>query len=280
MTAVVIIGFGLIGGSIASALRQRHAAPRIVAVDLPSVIASDAVRALSDQRIAIDAGAELDAALRGSEVAVLAAPVSIIQRELGRALDLAPIVTDCGSTKRVIVEGSRAHPRADRFVPGHPLAGSSQGGASAARPDLFEGKPWILCPQGADADALARVRALVQGLGAVAVEMGAEDHDRAVALTSHAPQLLASALFALSRSRNARAAEGPGFITTTRIAGGNPAVWRDIFRTNADEIARALRDLGHTLTTIASDLERDPPEVDSAVALLESARALRSERSE
>ena len=112
----------------------------------------------------------------------------------------------------------------------------------------------------------------MRAVGAKPVRMRADEHDRAVALTSHVPQLLANALLVLSERHAAGPAEGPGFESATRTAGGNPAVWSDIFEANADEIARALRELGAELANVALDLER---EARGGVALLEAARRIK-----
>ncbi|GMV16862.1 MAG: prephenate dehydrogenase/arogenate dehydrogenase family protein [Polyangiaceae bacterium] len=271
-----VVGFGLIGGSIAAASRARRPGARVVAVDASAVLASASVRALSDERVDASDGPAVERALAAADLAVLAAPVSAIEAELGRALAHARLVTDCGSTKRAIVASAESSVRRGRFVPGHPLAGGPSGGADAARADLFEGQRWILCPEAADADAFARVEAFVRALGATPVTMSAAEHDRAVALTSHVPQLLASALVVLSERRRAGAAEGPGFAGATRVAGGNPAVWRDILVTNADEIASALAELGAELSRVAGDLSRADP--NAALALIESARAAQRSR--
>src|SRR5207237_479272 len=106
----------------------------------------------------------------------------------------AQVITDCGSTKRSICARVAGLPRARRFVPSHPMAGGPEGGSGLARADLFEGQTWLICPENADPDALERVEELVGLVGAKSVHISVAAHDRAVAFTSHAPQLLASAL--------------------------------------------------------------------------------------
>src|SRR6185436_15166977 len=96
----------------------------------------------------------------------VATPVGQIEASIGATLESANVVTDCGSTKRAIVAAAARSPRRSRFVPGHPMAGLPEGGIKRARPDLFEGRPWLLCPEHSDEDALARVEALVRGVGA------------------------------------------------------------------------------------------------------------------
>jgi prephenate dehydrogenase len=270
MTTLLVVGVGLIGASIALGCREHGLFEDIVGIDsevgpldLPLTGLSRTVRA--DDRGAVEA------ALSSCDLVVLATPVLAIEDWLARALDHAPAVTDCGSTKRHIVESARGHARFRRFVPGHPMAGG-QGGRNAADPELFGGRHWILCDDESDADARARVEALVRGLGAELVRMSAVEHDAAVAMTSHVPKLLASALVVLSVRANAVGAAGPGYANAARVAGGTEGVWRDILTTNADEVAGALRALLAELEPIAQDLERHPPVVGRALELLSAAR--------
>jgi prephenate dehydrogenase len=107
------------------------------------------------------------------------------------------------------------------------------------------------------------------------VRLTAEEHDRAVALTSHVPQVVASALKVLAARRNAELAAGPGFASATRVAGGSDAMWSDIFATNRDEVARALRELSGELERAALDLEREAETPSRVLELLAAARALR-----
>lgn len=265
-----IVGFGLIGASIAAALKARTEGSVVVAIDRSATIDTEAVRALADVRVASDDEPGVDRELSSADLVVLAAPVSVIAGMIERVLERARVVTDCGSTKRAIAARALGSPYRERLVLGHPLAGGSSAGADEARADLFEGKTWIVCEQGSSEAARASVRALVASLGARVVAMTAEQHDHAVALTSHVPQLLASALVVLSERRGAEAAKGPGFESATRTAGGNPAIWGDIFQSNADEVAAVLRELCGELERVASDLEASQP--GAALALLDAAR--------
>jgi prephenate dehydrogenase len=211
------------------------------------------------------------------ELTILATPVSSIIELLPEVVECCGLVTDCGSTKRSIVERVDGVPGRARFVPGHPMAGRPQGGLSHARADLFSGQTWILCPERCAEDALSQVIELVTGLGARPLLMSALEHDRAVALTSHVPQLLASALTVLAAKTGAERAAGPAFASATRVAGGSGAMWADIFSTNADAIADALQELGTELQKIASEL-RGPGTNTAALELLSQARALRQSR--
>lgn len=269
---LVIVGLGLIGGSIALAARQRRLFDRIVGVDVPHVIATADARRAADQLIDAGDAAARARAIAGASLCVFCAPVGVIARDVVAALEHAELVTDCGSTKRAVVRAAGASPHRDRFVPGHPMAGSTEGGLGNARADLFDGARWILCPGAASDAAVARVETFVRALGAEVVPMTAAEHDRAVALTSHVPQLLASLLQVMSVRRGTARAAGPAFERATRGAGGASAMWRDIFSTNADEIAAVLDELTGELGAIAAELAAPSPEVARALALLAAAR--------
>jgi prephenate dehydrogenase len=214
-------------------------------------------------------------ALRAADLVVVATPVGAIEAIIGEVLDVAPVATDCGSTKRAIVASAARSSRRSRFVPGHPMAGLPQGGIEHARADLFEGRRWLLCPEQSDADAVELVHSFVSGMGANPLRLTAEEHDRAVALTSHVPQLLASSLAVLAENRQADFAAGPAFQSATRVAGGGESMWRDILATNADEVSGALEALTSELDGVVRALRRQPPDLGPALRLLERARGLR-----
>ena len=275
MKQIAIFGFGLVGASIAAALRESGSGLQVTAIDLPAVITTPAVRALADQCVATDDRARVQVVAAAADLCVLAAPVSVIRAQLPALLEAAQVITDCGSTKRSICASVVGSPKARRFVPGHPMAGGPEGGAALARADLFHAQTWLLCPENSDADAVARVESLIQLLGAKVVHMSLAAHDRAVAYTSHAPQLFASALSALAADAGALPAAGPAFRATTKSAGGSEAMWRDIFSANADEIALVLRQLSAQLDAVAAGLEASPTDTQAALSLLARARAAR-----
>jgi prephenate dehydrogenase len=227
-----------------------------VAIDLTEAIASSPVRALADRCIDSNDREGVRSVAALADLCVLAAPVGVIAAELPGLLESAQVVTDCGSTKRSICAAVSGAPRRGRFVPGHPMAGGPEGGAALARADLFRDQTWLLCPENSDADALTRVESLIQMLGAKIVHMSLAAHDRAVAYTSHVPQLFASALAVLS-------------------AGGAQRMWQDIFAANADEISAVLHQLSSELQVVAAGLEANPTDTSAALALLARARATR-----
>jgi prephenate dehydrogenase len=260
-----VVGTGLIGGSIGLALRARgwHVTGRD---DDPA----RAARAL--ELGALDAVGD-DAA---AELTFVATPVSAVVGEARAALAHGGLVTDVGSVKAPIVAGV-GHPN---FVGGHPMAGSEQDGVEGADAALFEGAIWVLTPTAdTDADAYARVRAVVSSLGAEAVALAPERHDELVAVVSHVPHLAAASLVCLAvegASEHAvlpRLAAG-GFRDMTRIAAGNPGIWPDICAENREAIMETLdRLLGllGRMRDVVAGADRA-----ALLRLLESARAART----
>ncbi len=255
LSQVSIVGLGLIGGSLARALRERLPRLRLVGIDRDGVAASADARALVERCISERDASSVAEAFATSDLVLLATPVHAIQRWLQPALTHGAVVTDCGSTKRTIAAAARGLPGAARFIPGHPMAGAGAGPAAASG-DLFEGRPWVLCPEVAtEPSACDLVEQLVVTLGARPIRMSAEDHDRAVALVSHSPRLAASALTVLAARERALVAAGPAFERLLRGAGGDARVWRDVLESNADEVARSLRAVMAQLEACAAELE-------------------------
>jgi len=254
---VAIAGIGLIGGSIALAIRDRWPSAHIVGIDTPSVLTHARTSG------AIDDGLPSMAALDAADLVVLAAPV----RQNARLLTQLPervaheaLLTDVGGTKRDIVGAARRLPPGARFIGGHPIGGAERGGFGFARRDLFENRPWILTPvPGTDAGALSALRTFVTALGARPVVMEPEEHDRVMAFVSHLPQLAASALMDTvggAVARDGLAVAGRGLADTTRLASSPADVWRDICATNADAISGALDLLIDRLNDLRADLHR------------------------
>jgi len=242
----LVVGTGLIGGSIALGLRRRgwHV----------SGLDSDEGRLLEAKASGvIDAVADdLDAEV--VFVAVPATSVAQVVRDLladpGRRPDA--VVTDVSGVKSAIV-AQVDHPR---FIGGHPMAGSEQVGLHGADPDLFEGAVWVLTPTAAtDLESFDRIKGVVMSLGADVLVLSAEDHDRLVAVVSHVPHLVAATLMnaastgAQQDGALLRLAAG-GFRDMTRVAAGHPGIWPDICAENATAIVRALDALVGDLSAI------------------------------
>jgi prephenate dehydrogenase len=262
---VAIVGLGLIGGSIALAVKHRWPAASVVAVDRPHVIAT------ATTMRAIDAGGDTLDAVARADLVVLAAPV--LQNVAALAalpghLDPGAVVTDVSSTKRAISEAAAGLPLT--FIGGHPLAGAAVSGLEAARPDLFDDRPWILT--GADRapeEAVASLSRFVTAIRGVPQFMDAAEHDRLLAYISHLPQLAVSALMHIVGGRvgpDGLAMAGRGLRDTTRLATSPAPTWRDIVATNGDNISAALDDFIAALQQLKPD-QGDPPSVVDDVFL-------------
>ena len=252
---VGIIGLGLIGGSIALAVRDAWPTARIVAVDTAAVLVA------ARRAGAIDAGSEELDVVAGADVVVLAAPVrqniEVLRRLAGR-VNPSAIITDVGSTKRDIVGAAADLPAGATFVAGHPVAGAALGGFENGRADLFRNRPWLFTPvPSTPAAAVVRMKAFASALGAMAGVMTLDEHDRVFAFVSHMPQLAVSALMAVAG--NAVGAEGlalsgRGLLDTTRLASSPSDIWQDVAAVNADHIASALDALIAALQSLRTDL--------------------------
>jgi len=240
---VGFIGLGLIGGSIAKAIRQYYPEYEIVAFDK-----NKEALALATQESVIDVAATtIDGNFHQCSYIFLCAPVSCNDENLLTLKQhLAPhtILTDVGSVKTGIHRQVDALGLKDLFIGGHPMAGSEQSGIAGARADLFEGANWILCPDERTApEDFQHLHEFVCGLEARVVSLRREEHDAAVAIVSHVPHMVASSLMQLASAHAddtgsiMRLAAG-GFKDTTRIAAGSPKLWCGI----AFENAEALRD--------------------------------------
>ena len=234
---VAVIGTGLIGTSIALALRERES----------KVWLSDQDPAAA--RLAADLGAgELmpETPADPADVAVIAVPPAAVAATLAEAQtrNLAHAYTDVASVKQVPVTQARNQGcDLTRYVPGHPLAGREKHGPAAARADLFLGRTWALCPEPeTTSQATETVTALVRACGAVPLRTDAAAHDRWVALVSHAPHLVAAAMAARLETAPAQALDlaGQGLRDTTRIAAGDTALWTQILSANAAPVAEVL----------------------------------------
>jgi prephenate dehydrogenase len=276
MKEVAVFGVGLIGGSIALALRESTPKLKISVIDRGPVLDEVRARSLADQVVPTSDRALLKGVVERADLTVLACPVRVIVAELPQLLDWCRMLTDCGSTKREIVAAAQLATRREQFVAGHPMAGGPQGGLANARADLFRGQSWLLCSEGSALEAVRTVEELVATLGARAVHMSAEAHDRSVARTSHVPQILASALAVLVDDSDAAAAAGPGFRSATRPGGGEEAMWRDIFASNGDEVASALSALLSRLELVRDELAEQPAKLEAVLQLLSQARAARA----
>jgi prephenate dehydrogenase len=243
---IVVVGLGLIGGSLARALAQLHCDCQIVAVGRNAKTLQQAQAEGSITSWSTD----LLESCCGADVIILGMPVLGIEqclRELAPVLAPHTVVSDVASVKgAVVAAAARVFGTVPaNFVPGHPIAGSEQSGYAASKPDLYQGRKVILTPLAhTNAPAVALVSALWSAVGAEVLTMSVDHHDEVLAATSHLPHLLAFALVDTlsqqgTREEIFRYAAG-GFRDFTRIASSDPVMWRDIFVTNADATVRIL----------------------------------------
>jgi prephenate dehydrogenase len=251
-----VVGLGLIGGSIALAARQVWPGALVIGVDNKDVLET------AMRLHAIDVAADDLIVLAEADVVILSAPVRqnvALLDELDDNVRIPAVVTDTGSTKRLMADAARGLPPRFTFVGGHPLAGAAVSGLEHARPDLFKGRPWILTPTSdASGAALDKLLAFTRGLGAVPSVMNVDTHDRMLSFLSHLPQLTASALMAVvgeAVGEEGLALAGRGLLDTTRLASSPADIWRDIAGTNADQVGIALDTLIARLQELRDDLD-------------------------
>lgn len=262
METVAIVGVGLIGGSFGLALKSAGFRGRILGVSSPQTI-EKALR-----RGAIDEGASLEEAAPRADLIYLAGPIRAILDTIPKLDGLArpgALVTDAGSTKRRICEAGRAL-RGALFVGGHPMAGKEKRGVEEADAELFRGRPYLLTPARSgdlETPAAREFTAWLARIGAEVRVLAPEEHDRIVALSSHLPQMISTALAAALEDRPGVAdAAGPGLHDMTRLALSGWDIWRDILETNRDEIVCAIGIFEERLRTLKSHVEHGLPEED------------------
>jgi prephenate dehydrogenase len=237
---VGVVGVGLLGGSIALALRDRLGASVGGYDSSGKALVAALKRGVIDR--ACDSIAE---AAREAEAVFVAVPVGALAGAIGEALAAAPrecVVTDVGSTKREIVA---AHDD-PRFVGGHPLAGAETAGVRHARADLFDGATWYLTPSATTSGILyERLHRLLRGIGARPAAIEPETHDTILATVSHLPHVLANVLVsqaaqALAAGDERLPATGPSFRDATRVAGAPSDIWADIYLSNRDALTAEI----------------------------------------
>jgi len=271
---LAVIGVGLMGGSLALAARQKSRVDEVRGYD------SDA-RSLDD---ALAAGvitrrcASVADAAAGADLVVVCTPVRRIPAlvEEAAAAEPAPrLISDIGSTKATLLSrlSARARPL---FIGGHPVCGAETSGVRFARPDLFERATYFLCPSDdVSPEMHEALHGWVADLGARPVVIGAEAHDRIMALVSHVPHVLANVLMAEvggfeASGRRALYSVGPSFKDLTRVAGANPAMWGDIFFDNRDALISSLKSIAADIMLLCEHL-RDGDEDQLAKGIQKAA---------
>lgn len=244
---ITLIGLGLIGSSIARAVRRGKLARELVCVDASAEVCAR-VQALG---LADQATTDAATGVAGADLVILCVPVranAAIAQAIGPALTPGAILTDVGSVKGAVVADITPHLAAGvHFIPGHPVAGTEYSGPDAGFADLFMGRWCILTPPPeVDAQALMRLKAFWEAMGANVETMTPEHHDLVLAITSHVPHLIAYNIVGtaadmeqVTQSEVIKYSAG-GFRDFTRIAASDPTMWRDVFLTNKDAVLEML----------------------------------------
>lgn len=253
---LLIVGVGLLGGSVALAARQRGIVRRVIGVGRTAARLEQA----RDAGVLDDLSTDLVVAARQADLLIFATPVNLIVtgvREVAPACRPGTLITDVGSTKAHLCRNlSSGLPNAATFIGSHPLAGSEKQGWEHSRADLFEGRVCVVTPtDSSPSDQLARLTAFWQAIGMTVVEMSSEAHDRALAQTSHVPHVVASALARTLADEN-RSLAATGFADTTRIAAGDPNVWVPILLDNRDAVLASLDEFSTQVAALREALIR------------------------
>jgi prephenate dehydrogenase len=254
---ITIIGCGLIGGSIALALRRSRPEWSVACLDVPARLPAIREAAVADEVGSIE---DLAAHVPDSSLVLIATPVQAVLETASRLrphLRPGSIVTDVASTKKRIMEEAQAlMPPGVHFIGGHPMAGSEHSGVEAADPLLFSDRVYLLCPY-ADTppDALLQLMDLAEDLLALPITVDPGEHDRIMAMVSHLPQLISVALMLAAQAGDAEHAmldklAGRGFLDMTRLAASEFAMWQGILETNRDAIEESLDRFGRSLAQL------------------------------
>lgn len=244
---VLVVGLGLIGGSVALAARERLGA---------EVFGADADRAAIERARELGIG-ELTPDAPAPDIVLVATPVPALGTAIAGAVARYPAaaVTDVGSTKSLLVDGGFG----SRYIGGHPLAGAEVAGIGHARADLFAGSTWFLTPRpDSEGVVLERIHRFVAGLGANPVVVAADEHDRLMSAFSHLPHLLANVLALRAEevlAGDRRPVVGPSFRDATRVAGANPAIWPGIYAANRDALLADIDAAAEALAAVRALLE-------------------------
>ncbi len=250
---VALLGVGLIGGSIGLAARERLGA---------HVVGWNRSRAALETALAngaIDEAVSSLSEIGDADIAVASVSVDALPRAVRDLCDALPgaVVTDVGSTKQALTEAVDR----ESFIGGHPLAGAESTGVAFARAELFDGATWYLTPRERTPGVLyERLARFVAGLGAVPTAIAPADHDRLMAAISHLPHVVANLLVAQAAEAlggDALPATGPSFRDATRVAGANPVLWAQIYRSNKVALDAQIDDLVRRLGEVRSLLDAD-----------------------
>lgn len=260
---VTIIGFGLIGSSIAHALKKHKNADWIVCADASRTVCDRVLELGLADEVTTDVGASVAAA----DLVCLCVPVGVIKDvSIAIAPHLAEgaIITDAGSVKGLVAQSFKKYlPKHVHAIPGHPLAGTEHSGPDAGFAELFEGRWFVMTPEkGTDRAAVDKLAALWRTFGSFIEEMDAEHHDKTLAITSHLPHLIAYTIVdtatQLEKDLQAEVIKfsASGFRDFTRIAASDPIMWRDVFLNNKDAVLDILQRFSEDLSMMQKAIRK------------------------
>jgi cyclohexadieny/prephenate dehydrogenase len=260
---IALIGFGLIGGSIARAARTKSLAGEIV-VTARSAKTRERVTELGIADCVVETNAE---AADGADLVILCIPVGAcgaVAQEIGSHLKPGAIISDVGSVKGAVVREIAPHlPAGVHFVPAHPVAGTEHSGPDSGFAELFINRWCILTPpEGTDAATVDKLRAFWSAIGARVETMTPEHHDLVLAITSHLPHLIAYTIVGTAdelgevTSSEVMKFSAGGFRDFTRIAASDPTMWRDVFLSNKDAVLEMLGTFNEDLSKLTRAMRR------------------------
>ena len=254
LSKVAIIGIGLIGASIALAARHHKSESRIALYDRDEAVRKTA----QDLNIGDEICADSAACVADADLVILAVPVGAmkaVMNEIKDHLKQGAIITDTGSTKRSVIRDiGPLIPSACHLVAGHPLAGTEFSGPEAGFPSLFDGRYWLIIPGETPQEKVSQLEQFLSALGAMTEQMGADYHDRILALTSHLPHLIAYTIVGTATDleqdlkNDVIRFSASGFRDFTRIAASDPVMWRDVFINNDEAILEMLQRFNEDLS--------------------------------
>ena len=254
LSKVAIIGIGLIGASIALAARHHKSESRFALYDRDEAVRKTA----QDLNIGDEICADSAACVADADLVILAVPVGAmkaVMNEIKDHLKQGAIITDTGSTKRSVIRDiGPLIPNTCHLVAGHPLAGTEFSGPEAGFPSLFDGRYWLIIPGEAPQEKVSQLEQFLSALGAMTEQMGADYHDRILALTSHLPHLIAYTIVGTATDleqdlkNDVIRFSASGFRDFTRIAASDPVMWRDVFINNDEAILEMLQRFNEDLS--------------------------------
>ena len=257
---IAIIGTGLIGASIAIAAKHKQKAGTPPLAGLISCYDKDESARAEARLLEIgdEVCDEISSCVADADLVILAVPVGAMRQvmeQIASHLKAGCVITDTGSTKSSVIKDVKPFvPENVEFIPSHPMAGTEFSGPSAGFASLFDGRYWLIIPDGAKLENVSRLSDFLQALGAITEEMDAKYHDRVVAITSHLPHLIAYTIVGTAVDLETDLKEdvirfsASGFRDFTRIAASDPVMWRDVFLNNDEAVLEMLQRFNEDLS--------------------------------